>query len=298
MMKSGEATWERRRCTALKSEWMIVPVLVGIIAGLLFVNNSITPGDLSRQIEKGLRERLGTVAEVHVKLAGPRGYRMLKGNFSRAEVQIRGFDVGPLALNSAVTPTVAVPSPGNPKTGHVREFIVDCRDFTYDGCRIEKLVLSLHNVRYDLDAAKERNQLHIFSMDPGTAEVQVPEWSLQNKMRSMLEGVTQAKLLLLPGKVLVTGQKEVLHVRLPFSVEGRLVPRKNEVHFARPWLKVGVVGLPRGFTEWLLEEINPVFTFDEKQEFPFTADIGAISIQKKTLCAEANLILRKPATLL
>lgn len=268
-----------------------MPVILGLIAGLFIANSQITPADLERQIERGLRERLGQVQEVHVKLKGPHGYRMLRGNFSRAEVTLKGFDFSALEVDKLV-PGSAGGERSDIRTGRIGELMLNCSDVVYESMEIDQLVLRLKRVRYDVEAAQKQNQISLISMESGTADIRIAEWSLNRKVASLLPDVSSPRVRLTTGGVVLTGRKTILALPIPFSVSGKLRGRNNEVYLVDPELNIGILRMPHGFADRLLGEVNPVFAFDPRGELPFTLEFTSLTARGKTLSLQSDVDLR------
>jgi len=275
-----------------------MPVLLGIIAGLLIFNATITPDDLAREVEKGLRQRIGEVSELHVSLKGPKGYKLCKGNLRRAEVFIRGFDADKLNLRELTpppTPTTIGEGKADSVTvrvSRIGELIIHCHEFQYENTPVRELHIYLSRVQYDREAAK-KNKFQLLGIEKGIAEVSLSQAAVEKRVIQMLPELEEVRVALDVDRITVAGKKRVLLVPVPFEVEGALRPRGNEVHFVNPRLKVAGVGLPSGFTTWLLKEINPVYVFDEKGELPFAVNIKAISSNSDGILARAHLSLRR-----
>ncbi|PIX39253.1 MAG: hypothetical protein COZ56_18125 [Armatimonadetes bacterium CG_4_8_14_3_um_filter_58_9] len=276
----------------------VMPVLLGVIAGLLIFNASITPEDLARQVEKGLRQRVGKVDELHVALKGPKGYKLRKGNLRKADVFIKGFDADRLSLGGLVSHAGVGVGAGTAvsataKVSRVKELTVQCEDFVYDGANIQQLRLYLYKVRYDRDAAQKRSQFRLLGIEKGVAEVHVPKSFIQGRVVEMLSDLEGVTAQLGTDKVTVSGKKRVLLIAVPFEVEGTLRPKGNTVHLVNPRLKVTGVGLPAGFTDWVLKKVNPVYVFDQKEELPFSVNITAITVSPDGLAVRAHVSLRE-----
>jgi hypothetical protein len=268
-------------------------VVGGLLAGLVLTNVLITPRTLAKKIRGFLSARVPGVQELKVDVRGPRGLRALKGKFHSLVIQGRGSDVTPLADELIVAMEKVRYKNG---VGHVREVTARASQFIFQSVPIEKADVVLQDVSFSTKQMVQRRKISDLAFDRATAMASILPSTVDQLGASILrkKGVTDPAIRLLDGFIEVTGKR-----RLPLGGEtelqatGKLIGKGNELHVTDLQVKAGENPLPAPLVSAMAKDINPLYTFDERQRLPFRINLRTVTVTPERLMAEGDFIFKK-----
>ena len=259
-------------------------LLAALVGGFLLFNSAATPQKAEKVIEAALRKTYPRATFIDAQVEGKRGRAVMKGNFRRIRLEMRGIgEVSGLPL-SAARPDA--------KTGHLGHLELALRDFRFNGAPVENAEFTFDDVAYDMDALKKTSKLMIVRSGPAKAHLTLTARAMDTLFAGSLKGVRDIKIALRDGRVIMDAKKvlPLFDLGLPFIFTSRPEARGSEI-----WLTDGRVAMENttGFTlpvKNLLGDLNPIFTFDEEKKWPFRVQITSVRAQNDTLEIDANMI--------
>jgi hypothetical protein len=227
-------------------------------------------------IEASLRKTFPR-ATVNAEVEGKRGRAVLKGNFRRVRLE--------LANVGNIQGLPFVPAHKAEKVGHLGRLELALRDFQFNGLPVEKAEFAFDKVEYDTKALKETSKLMLLRSGPATARMTIGAPALETLMARNLKGITDVKMSLRDGRVVMNGKKQLplVEIGVPFTFTARPEPRGNEI-----WLTDARVAMENvtGFTfpvKNLLGDLNPIYAFDPEGKWPFRVRITNVTAQNDSM---------------
>jgi len=263
-------------------EALIAAILAAILGGLG------VPGKVERGIETRLRQSLGEVQEVKVEVH--RGHRSpLSRQVDAVEITLSSFQArslpgGGLRIGS-----------GGDLVGKVGKVVIHARDFRINDLPVERLDVTIKNVRYDLWKAIWRRKVEVIRVGDSRAEAWFDADALTPVVASRVKQVERLRLIFADGEVRLTGDVR-LGVRIPVRLTCGLVALGgSRVYVVDPKAHVSVVPVPSFIISRLLDEINPLVNLNQGGEGPFRLEITSLRVNPQSLFMRVALKPRKRA---
>lgn len=264
---------------------IVVAVVLGSVGGT---------GLAERAAERALRERFSPIEVVSVDIS--RGHR---SPFSRTIQQVR------VKMEGFVAPAGAEGLKMGRRAhmvGKVSRLIVDARDFeapgnsrragpasgATGGLRVRELQFVLTGIRYDLGKALLRRRLVLLGFGPAQGRIALDENALNDFLRPRVTQLENFRLDVLERRIVVTGSRPTLGVKLPVELEGSLRARGGQIHLVLPRIRVWFLPLPGFVTRRLLSQVNPLVDVNRGSRGPFRFHITALRLKKDMLEAEVR----------
>lgn len=261
-------------------------LLAALLGGFVYFNSQATPERAAEMAQKALQEKYpGT--QVTVEMEGKSGANVVKGKFKRIKVEMARLKLDSLPFGAGESK----------KQGSAGLLELNLRDFTWNGMPIESGEFRFKDLRYDLHQLRNTGDFNIVRCGPSTAMLRLDEGALQSIIGGKLKDVPGARLLLVNGNFHIVGEKEVLGVSVPFDMTAVPEGRGPELHLTSPQVKVGGIGLPAFATKSVLQDVNPIFVFDPKREWPFEVRVSKVTAEggKLTIVADLPFRTNQPA---
>jgi LmeA-like phospholipid-binding len=295
-------------------------LLAALLGGFLVFNTQATPRKVEGMAETALRQRFPR-AQVRVTVRGKSGRSVLRGKFDVVHVEMADFELagtspaapansspsaesvaaesvmpGSAPANSTPPDLVAVPNAK--RQGHIGRVELQLRDFNYDGLKVERAEIEFNDVVYDLDVLKNRSQVRLVAVGLSKARLCLPAASLQGMVHTRLRDITDARLTVRDGSVLVTGKKPapLFGTPVPIAVTAKLEARQGtEIWLADSHVTVGGLPVPALLAKSLTADLNPVYVFDRERKWPLRVQVTSIQTHDNRVDVSGDLIF-VPAT--
>ena len=261
-------------------EALIAAILAAILGGLG------VSGKVERRIEAQLRQSLGEVKQIKVDVH--RGHR---SPFSRqvdsvditlSDFETRSLPGGRLRIGG-----------GGDLVGKVGKVAVHARDFRVNDLAVERLEITIKDIRYDLWKAIWRRKLEVIRVGDSSAEMWLTADALTKVIAPRVKQVENLRLSFGRGQIHVSGYVRV-GVRIPVRLTCSLASvGGGEIHVVDPKAHVSVVPVPSFVISRLVDEINPLVDLNQGEEGPFKLEIDRMRVIRQSLRIHAALRPRK-----
>jgi hypothetical protein len=259
----------------------LIALLLSAILGTLGVS-----GKVERGIEAQMRETLGPVKQVKVEVR--RGHRSpLSRQVDQVEITLVGFDVGSLPEDGGLRI-----GGGGDLVGRVGSVAIHARDFRIKELPVERLDLTIKDIRYDLWKAIWRRKLEIIRVGKSSAEARLTADGLTKMVAPRVTQVEDLRLTFGYGEITVSGYVR-RGVRIPVRLTCSLEPAGGKVFLVDPKAHVSIVPVPAFIVDRLMSDINPVVDLNQGRQGPFAFAIRQLLITPRDLRLRADLRPRK-----
>ncbi len=243
-------------------------------------------GKVERGVERQLRQQLGDVGQVKVDIH--RGHRSpLSRQVDRVEITLVDFDARSLPSSGLRI------GGGGDLVGKVGTVAIHARNFRVDELAVERLDVTIKDIRYDLWKAIWRRKLEIIRVGDSHAEAFLQARALTGMLAPRIKRVRNFQLTFGSGDLTVTGDARV-GVRIPVRLTcGLAALGDGRIYAVDPRAHVSVIPVPSFIISRLMDQINPVADLNQGGEGPFEFAIDEIRISPRHVLVRANLIVRK-----
>ena len=261
-------------------EALIAMLLAAILGGM-----GIT-GKMERGIEGQLRQSLGEVREVKVEVH--RGHR---SPFSR---QVDIVDITLVGFEAHSLPGAGLQiGGGGDLVGKVGSVAIHARDFRINDLPVERLEVTIKDIRYNLWKALWRHRLQVMRVGDSYAEASLKPRALARMLAPRIKQVQNLRLTFSEGRIYIAGDARFgLHIPVRLSCSLAAVGG-GKIYVVDPKAHVSIVPVPSFIVSRLLDEINPLVDLNEKEEGPFRLEIDQIRVAPEALLIHAVLHPRK-----
>jgi hypothetical protein len=296
---------------------MVNPLLAALAGGFLLFNSQASPRKAEKKFEDALRQAFPT-AGIDVTIKGKRGFDVINGKFRSVRIEMRDFQIGPVAAppTTAATPPVAtgqspavakapaapVSAPAQPliqvittaapkDRGHIGRAEIALKNFGLGPLKIAAMDASFDEITYDWKELKNGRALAIEKSGPASATIVLPAASLETLMRERVQSFSNPRVTLQNGLVRITGTRAAPIIGTPLPVVFTAKPgvRGNEVRLEETNLSIAGTAVPAAVANSLIGEINPVFTFDRAGLWPYRVTLTSATAQNDTLTLASTL---------
>lgn len=257
-------------------------LLAALLGGLLIFNGAATPEKAARMAQEALQKQYPT-SKVSVQMEGKSGVNVLKGRFKRVHIAVSDLTVADLPFTPATEAK---------RIGKAGKMELDLRNLTWGSLPIARARFDFENLEYDFDALKKSSQFRIVRTGPAQMQVQVGAPSVAASFDTRLKDIENLAIAFEGDEFRLTGERDVLGYKTPVSMTAQPVGVGNEVRLDNSVIKVGGVTLPAMAANALLKDVNPIYVFDRKGEWPFRVNIQKVSAQNGFLDITAGLTLK------
>jgi hypothetical protein len=258
----------------------LIAALLGAILGGLGIT-----GKVEHHIAGQLRQTLGSVRQV--KVAIHRGHR---SPFSRqvdiVDIRLAGFETRSLPSGGLQI------GGGGDLVGKVGSVAIHCCDFRVNDLPVDRLDITVKDIRYDLWKALWRRRLEIIRVGDSYAEASLKARGLTRMLAPRLKWLENLRLTFTDGRINISGDAR-FGLAIPVRLSCALAAVGGQIHAVDPKVRVSVVPLPSFIVTRLLDDINPLVDLNEKGEGPFTLGIDEIRITPQALWIHSLLHPRK-----
>jgi len=265
-------------------EW----ILAALLGGFLTFNAVVTPDAVAKKAQSALQKKYPN-ATVHVSMEGKKGKAVLNGKFRKVRLELKNLAVDDLPLAQASSASGPNSQPDSKPIGEVKEFEVQLQDVIWDKMLVSQIDLSLHDLRYDLNALKDDANLNIVSFGPSTLKVRMGAKALTPMFTAKMEGVQDLVVTMQGGTISAIGKRQVLGFPAPFQFTATPGFSGNELLFENQKLTISGIPVPEVVAKPIIGKINPVYTFDKTGKWPFFPSITKVVADNDELAIEADL---------
>jgi len=248
----------------------LIAVLLGAILGGLGIT-----GKVEHRIEGQLRQSLGQVREVKVEIH--RGHRsVLSRQVDIVDITLAGFEARSLPSGGLQI------GGGGDLVGKVGGVAIHCRDFRVNDLPVDRLDITVKDIRYDLGKALWRRRLEVIRVGDSYAEASLKARGLTRMLAPRIKWLENLRLTFADGRINVSGDAR-LGLPIPVRLSCALAAVGGQIYVVDPKAHVSVVPVPSFIVSRLMDEINPLVDLNEKEEGPFRLDIDEIRISPRGL---------------
>jgi len=264
-------------------EALIAMLLTAILGGLGLSDK------VERGIEDKLRHSLGEVRQVKVVIH--RGHRSpLSRQVDSVDITVAGFQAGSLAGGEILRI-----GGGGDLVGKVGTVAIHVRDFRVNDLPVDRLDITIKDIRYDLWKAMWRRKLEIIRVGDSYAEADLNARALTTMLAPRIKQLENMRLTFGEGRINITGDAR-LGVRIPVRLScGLAAVGGGKLYVVDPKASVSIVPVPSFIISRLMDELNPLVDLNEGGQGPFTLEIDQISITPRALRIHSLLHPRKPS---
>ena len=245
-------------------------------------------GTAEKSVENNLRESFHPRT---VKVEISRGHRSpFSRTLERIQIDMAGFrsegDSGGLQLEQGHSPLV----------GKINHLVIKAADFEVGGLPVEKMELTLDDIRYDLWKAALKRRLRLFSFSDQGSEIALTltPGSLQRFLGPRVTELEDFRLRLEGGQVVVSGKAKAAFVRVPIRISGRLEAGGGCIYLRDPKLAVTSVPLPGFITDRVVAQVNPLVDLNKEIKGCFDLRVRYVLVGSRSLTLRAALSPRYP----
>ncbi|UCH35450.1 MAG: DUF2993 domain-containing protein [Armatimonadota bacterium] len=261
-------------------ESLIAAILAALLSAL-----GVT-GKVERGVENSLRQQLGEVKQVKVDIH--RGHRSpLSRQVDLVDITLSGFEA-----RSGTGPGLEIGGGGD-LVGKVGKVAIHARDFRVSDLPVDRLDITIRDVRYDLWKAIWRRKLEVIRVGESDAEISLNARALTRMLAPRVKQVENLKLTFEEGRINVSGDAR-FGLRIPVGLKCSLASvGGGKIYVVDPKASVSIVPVPSFVVSRLLDEINPLVDLNEGKQGPFRLEIDEIRITRRALRIHAKLLSRK-----
>ena len=239
-------------------------------------------GPAERAAERAIRQRLGKVERVKVKIS--RGHR---SPFSRTVPQIK-IEVKGFTLSGESSKPLRIAG-GARLNGKIDRLVIRAEDFEVEGLRVQRLDATVRSIRYDLLKAAVKRRLRLTGMGESTLSVRIAGPDLERYLKPRVIALQDFQLRLLHGRLEIKGRARAL-VPIPITVlAGLEVKGGDEIHLVDPRIRVTAVPLPGFLVRRIMKQVNPVADLSRGADETSRRQIDRLRIAPSYLSARGRL---------
>lgn len=254
----------------------LIAALLAAILGALGISDKVERG-----VETQLRRSLGQVQQVNVEIH--RGHRsLLSRQVDSIDITLAGFEARGLPAAGLTI------GGGGDLVGKVGKVAIHAHRFRVNDLPVERLEITIADIRYDLWKALWRRKLEIIRIGDSYAEAWLDPDALSRMLAPRIKQIDNLRLSFHHGRISVSGYKRI-GVRIPVRLTCSLSASDGRIYIVEPQAHVSVVPVPGFITARLIEEINPLVDLNEGQQGPFQLKIERIRIAPESLWLRARL---------
>ena len=284
-------------------------LLAALFGGVLFFNSQATPKRAAHAMEDALRRQYPD-RQINVQVEGKSGMNVVRGKFKVVRLQMSGGQnkaaTDAPSNDASVTPTndaSVAPSSGlsflpiaavakAKRKGHIGQMVMRLTDFELNGLQVESADVTWNDVVYDFDALRKTNKLNLVKTGPASAHVIVAASSLQTLIAQRVKDIQDPKLSLQNGRIIIAGTRAApfFGTLLPFTMSARPSIRNGtQIWLSEAQVNFSGVALPSATVNAMAEKLNPVYTFEVGETWPFAMNITRLNAQNNKLEIFADL---------
>ena len=261
-------------------EW----ILAALLGGFLAFNSAVTPDKAAQLAQKSLQEKFPS-SQVKVEMEGKRGNDVLNGKFKRVRIEINDLNVGELPMSAA--------SGEKPKKiGHAKNVELSLKNAKLGATRVQSADLQFTDLRYDLDALKERSQFSLVGFGSAKLSLALQAAQLQPLLAPKVSGAQNVELSLQNDTLTVSGTRTVLGFPAPFSWSATPVFRGPELMLENQKLLVSGLPVPAHVARQIVGEVKSVYSLSNLGNLPFRVEVKRVLARNQTLQIEADLLAK------
>ncbi len=302
--------------------------LLAIVAGgLLTFNAVVTPDRAASEAKKALQKQFPG-AQIEVKIEGKRGKDVLNGRFRSIDIELANLTLTELPLTvSSAAPVVSSAQdvagvgrqPGGaiqaappraadapkfkpveikkPKTekikvGRTGELNIAVRAFKWQTLSVERANFEFDDVEYDFGALKNRSEFKLVRLGQSKMHLELAPDALTPFIAKRVENVTNPSVNLRSGQMTIRGARSFYGVSAPFEVTGTPTFSGSEMILKAPKLLVSGITVPAVVSTPILKSVNPLYSFDEIEGFPFRVKLTQVEARDGKLQIDGDLTLK------
>jgi len=198
-------------------------ILLLVIGGLYILSEVFLPDLIGRKISKIIKGKEGVKSSVETKVSSHPALKIALGRLDKVSIKIK-------ELNTA-------------------------------GLKLKDVKTKLKAVSFDLPDYLRHQKIRVKSIKASDLEIKISESDL-NEYLQRGKDFRDFKARLVPGKVILKGEVEVLGAPLDVSLEGDFViEEESRMRFVGRKLRVSGRKLPDFITRQVIEKTNPVVDF-------------------------------------
>ncbi len=296
-------------------------ILALLAGGVLTFNAVVTPDKAADEATKALRKKFPG-AVVKVVIDGKRGKDVLNGRFKRVDVELSDLtlDELPIAASApaspnvsvtAVAPAVAMPGSANSAVGAARpavteavktpkiklgragEINISVKQFHWNKLPVERADFHFENVEYDFGALKSRSEFVLIRTGAARMHLELAPDALTPFIEKRVANVSNASVHIGDGTLSVQGQRTLYGVAAPFEVKGAPGFIGSQVILQQPSLRISGLPVPALMATPLLKSVNPLYSFADLKDLPFTVNLTAVTAREGKLQIDGALALKR-----
>lgn len=235
----------------------------------------------------GRFERLAA-ADIAQKLSGPDKRVMVKAEFGGIVSALSG-DISVSTIRAENFSTEGLPlltEPHRSRRGRIRKLVLDLRDFTLAGLRIDALHAEIPSCRYDLGLAVRYGKVRLSKSGVGTGWVNLREQDLANYILRKFHEIKRCTVKIDEGQIVVDGYGEFVVAKTEFNVIASLEsPDGNNVMLTNTRIRLSAGTNTPEAQKVLLDILNPVVDLKSDLGLRDAIKITKLEMKKGSLTA-------------
>ena len=187
---------------------------------------------------------------------------------------------------------VKIEKPKKVQLGRTGELNILVRNFKWQTLPVERAVFHFADVEYDFGALKNQSEFKLVRVGPASMHLELTPEALTPLVAKRVENVTRPNLTLGDGQLAVTGSRNFYGLAAPFELKGRPGFRGDNIILTEPKLLVSGVPVPALVATPLLKSVNPLYSFEELKDLPFTVKLTKVESRDGKLQIDGDLTLK------
>ena len=278
-------------------------VIAGLLLLVLLLGQGVSPGQVSRAVERSIREALPSAQTVDVEVRAASRSKLMAGRLDEVVIRIEDYDLAELGGLRIV---LSDKPPA--REGHVRRLVVvgtsgrlpisEGRGLPAANAGTGALEVALVRLEFE-DVAFDMAQIvggaasiAIHRVGRTRATVVLSETALNAGLGDRLLALRDPSISLdEPDVVRVQGTLDSI-VPIPLEVTGRLaIQRSTRIVLIEPKVNVMGVALPDSIVRDLVQTTNPLLDLRRWNGLPVSIRLGQVTVHGDTIVAEGEIRL-------
>ena len=203
----------------------------------------------------------------------------------------------PRAQSEPKYQSVKIKAPKTPKSekmkiGSTGELNLAVRNFKWQNLSVERAKFEFADVEYDFGALKNRSEFKLVRLGKSKMHLELAPDALTPFIAKRVENVTNPSVTLSNGQMTVKGARNFYGVAAPFEVIGTPDFVGSEMVLKAPKLLVSGITVPALVSTPILKSVNPLYSFDEIEGFPFQVKLTKVEARDGKLQIDGDLTLK------
>ena len=186
---------------------------------------------------------------------------------------------------------IKTPKPEKIKLGRTGELNISVRDFKWQNLAVERAKFEFDDVEYDFGALKKRSEFKLVRLGQSKMHLELAPDALTPFIAKRVENVINPSVTLSDGQMSIKGSRDFYGVAAPFEVTGTPTFSGSEMILKAPKLLVSGVNVPALISAPILKSVNPLYSFDGIEGFPFQVKLVKVEARDGKLQIDGDLTM-------